>query len=88
MLARYRPQFSWWVGRVSDRPLTGAFGFHIGTQPASPGSTQEPLPVGHLGLIGCIRCCWVLLGVKNRRTENPRVGGSIPPLATNSNLAD
>ena len=57
-------------------------GFHFGFQPRV---TQEHLPLLSGSAI-CPKCLfWVSVGYagfKLARTENPRVGGSIPPLAT------
>ena len=58
------------------------FGFHFGFQPSI---TQRHLPAPTVTRKSAKRLYWVLLGdagCKMWRTENPRVGGSIPPLAT------
>ena len=63
------------------------FGFHFGTQPSI---TQEHLPSPTGRMISPKWLLWVTLGdpgCKNRRIENPRVGGSIPPLATIESIA-
>jgi hypothetical protein len=56
--------------------------FHFGFQSSV---TQEHLPSPTARVISPKWLFWVLLGdagCKMWRTENPRVGGSIPPLAT------
>jgi len=61
------------------------FGFHFGTQPSI---TQEHLPSPTGRMISLKWLLWVTLadpGCKNRRIENPRVGGSIPPPSPPSN---
>ena len=58
------------------------FGFHFGFQSTV---TQRHLPAPTVRRKSAKCFYWMLLGdagCKMRRTENPRVGGSIPPLAT------
>jgi hypothetical protein len=81
----------WQVDQDFEWPLRGRFrsyaGFHFGTQPSV--TYQDPgAPTGAPNSSN--RLFQVLLGApgfKNRRTENPRVGGSIPPLATIKSIA-
>jgi len=57
--------------------------FHFGFQPSI---TQEHLPSPTVRLICPKGLFWMTVGdpgCRIWRTENPRVGGSIPPLATN-----
>src|SRR5262249_55027732 len=77
-----RPEISRIYHETSQTSFHGSSCFHLGTQSSV---TQEHLPSPNGGAIRPKCLFWVTLGYAGfglARTENPRVGGSIPPLAT------